>query len=752
MSGLFEARIPRFEPIEHRASQEFITTSPSRSGVNTPTMGHRLTRGFRRRHRSPIMISSQTPSPEIDNAKKAIGSNSSNTSSLTPREQLVRILRNGVKGPARKDSIKRHQSLMRRNTSIRRVPLRRNPTKLLKKNPSLRNGGQYSALPHVPLDSTKRPDKEHDYPVMMIRRRSSTNSIRGSPIRRFFVWLFRLRRKKQRAKYNFSKHELERQLSFEVRESPNRVAKYEIKSMELLNLRPQVRRVPTMRRKQSSRSSTQTRKLTPEIPEERDDTFEGFDHDYTANMSNRKLRRGLTTSSSNTSATTTTTTTNLSTITASSTGSSELSRQFTRKRSIVHRNGTFRRDLPVIRRVDLYDNPDPVVQLDAEPILSDKGEGNKDIDEALAFVETWSTYLRRAIAIRVILRRQILEQRKGMYAADNADDSSVFSVSSVSSDSSSVYSDSSSARGSSRVSNRSSYSSTGSAKSSRTATPNLRGDSGDEGSSVANGKSRSNGGYYPSSDTYSLSQYTYSSTTASRQSSQASNRSSLYGMSRSPPVPRNVDRERVNAIRESLEQGGIYQKYSSLVTPPATHEHSEQSQSPSSYRPVYKGRENLWIHQKRIPSRPLPTPPTMAPPAREEDENEHEKSGEDTRNKSKQILTRMYSELAQLQDKSRELNNIFNAQESQPRENYHQSNSGTALQRGGKNRRRISPSKDVLMKRMSLGSIISEESVRPRGHWRHFSASTITTSDSPNPMLVEVGASRPPSMSEARFI
>uniref|UniRef100_A0A060TFU1 ARAD1D17182p n=1 Tax=Blastobotrys adeninivorans TaxID=409370 RepID=A0A060TFU1_BLAAD len=361
----------------------------------------------------------------------------------------------------RTSSIRRTGTVIGRNSSIRRTGTVR---RARFSNPLTSRSGNKDELRSIPYDHT-RPAQvgmaPKGRPMMLIRHRTTTRSARGSPVREFFRKLLqklRTRYGSNKAVYNFTEDQLKRQLSFSIDETPNRRSKYEIKSMELLGFRPKIKRVPIIHDNASAHTASSpsndlysSASINTSVIQRQSDALaqdagsidtpqlhsgrgrqlsqenvimqqyhsleppQGVtaEYDYTSGESSDQPPRRRKSVQTQTSP--------------------QLERsqsQFTRKRSILSRKSTRRsqRDkytLPVIQRIDLYDNPNPAVKLDHNSSLrrsirrvrpqsqSGRDGGAPDdtdtpeVSEALAFVEAWSSYLRRAVAVRVVLRQEI---------------------------------------------------------------------------------------------------------------------------------------------------------------------------------------------------------------------------------------------------------------------------------------------------------------------------------------------------------
>lgn len=447
----------------------------------------------RQEYTSGIPMTASSPQPTGANGTAAYSQQSQSPikapgmylKSLLNRNKSIRRTGSMV----RTGSIRRTGTVMGRNSSIRRTGTVR---RARFSNPLTSRSRNKDEIKSVPYDHT-RPAQvgmaPKCRPMMLIRHRTTTRSARGSPVREFFRKLLqrlRARYGTNKAPYNFTEDQLKRQLSFSIDETPNRRSKYEIKSMELLGFRPKIKRVPIIHDNASARTANSpTSDLyssatidtgviqrqndaqaqdagsidTPQLHSGRgrqlsqeNVIMQQYHHpldppqgvsaelDYTSGESAEQSPRRR-----------------KSVHTQTSPQLERSQSQFSRKRSILSRKSTRRsqRDkynLPVIQRIDLYDNPNPAVKLDHNSSLrrsirrvrpqSQSGQDGSapddtpEVSEALAFVEAWSSYLRRAVAVRVVLRQEIHsieEEEEENWARVSSDSASVTSSSSTSS-------------------------------------------------------------------------------------------------------------------------------------------------------------------------------------------------------------------------------------------------------------------------------------------------------------------------------
>jgi hypothetical protein len=335
--------IPRPITIEHE--REFrVANSPSlASGVYTPTVAKR----FQDITKSAIF--KKKPPAMVE-------SKSQHSSSPESKKKTK-------KSKSKIDFFRRSQSL-RRSKTIRRVS-----------STALTDGND------IPSESEMPPPLSRS-PVMLVRRRATTARVKGSsPIRRFLKFLFR---KRSRPQFNFTKQQLRKQLSFEVIQSPSKPGKYRIKSIDIFRLHPKPRKAVS-----NSSSDGGGAMVSPHpvgnnktaiestSPIQNQNQLDGFDFDYREKPPQQ----------------------------AETIHSVTVPRRSSKRQGKVRRTSSKRSTiLPIIRRIDVFgaeNFPDAWV---ASPPEFD--EASK-VDEALAFVSTWSSYLRRAIAVRVVLRQEI---------------------------------------------------------------------------------------------------------------------------------------------------------------------------------------------------------------------------------------------------------------------------------------------------------------------------------------------------------
>lgn len=292
---------------------------------------------------------------------------------------------------------------------------------------------------------------EFGSPTLMIKRKQSIASIRGSRIRRFFLRIFRRR---SRVKFHYNKAQLQRNMSISVPTNDGIYKQYQVKSLQLLGLRPKPRTNSLIRRpvrgqisqplqvtKHSGLDNTghgevlsirnrqpngqtgaivitgshlgnDTQVRAPSIHS----SLSGNDYDTIDERlerlqqdldETRKMKRRI--SSRKTSGST-----------------SSLQRRssrysLTREKSFISLTSvvlpTLEDHPDIIRRSDLFKRKSLKYGLGhAQVPLSNRRISRMDeetvnepakVDEALAFVTTWSEYLRRAIAVRIVLRQEV---------------------------------------------------------------------------------------------------------------------------------------------------------------------------------------------------------------------------------------------------------------------------------------------------------------------------------------------------------
>ena len=672
------------------------------SGVMTPTLMIKLKNMKRRSRASPVSLENeQTPKKRKRLRFRKISSSSLKKNKINKKD--IRLLNDNIPDPLphlKPLSSPQINRLTKRAGSLKRT-----------------NGLRRSASPKIGTDELKHDEQQKSSskqsPVMLIRRRSSTRSIRGSPIRRFFRRLFRRRSK---IKYYFSKSQLRRQLSFEIRESPDKVTKYEVKSLELLSLSPRLRRKTSSEIVSSNNKSpiiianitkpkSEVDSHSEEVSSTGRNAFKSFDYDYRDRLENQYTRLNQNPEEAAKQRHRVMQEIERKEIMGDEDEDLEVfpglrpgAENFQRKRTLDRsrttkskRTSSQRSNQPIIRRIDLYDNPNPAVQLgfsDTGSMVSStasceyrQNEQPIKVDEALAFVDTWSSYLRRAIAIRVVLRQEIhsLEVREeqewknriSSHYISSADDSSYTesTKSSTSPTSSSKFTVSSNTRNDSQNLQPSSKTS------SKHHSPK------DTGQEQLEKHIDASSGIYNRQRQYA----------AVSQTTMSKNSPSLASSSLPSPQPD----EKVSSIQQSLAQGRIYEKYSALMRPstssavqgvPSNSNLSipelmlpgnisqVRSSSDSLISLAKRDREGAWFkgtsqQQQRIVSsnaagpRPLPPLPVIKQRERVRSEPMLDKYGNHQQRKmSDQILQDMYQELEELQQRSAQLSRLVKNQ------------------------------------------------------------------------------------------
>lgn len=300
---------------------------------------------------------------------------------------------------------------------------------------------------------------EFGSPTLMIRRKQSIASMRGSPIRRFFLRIFRRR---SRAKFYYTKAQLRKNLSLRLPDSNGRFKQYKIKSVQLMGLRPfprtqsisrnpvrgQISQPLTVTKHtgidntghgellsiRSRRSSSLIRvKIPPDSPINRaargsnmvkapplasgssslsngeyDVIDERLDRLQQELDDTRRMKRRMSSRKGSLSS-------NGSLHGRSSRYSLNHAKSFISLTSSVL--PTLNDHPDIIRRADLFKRKSlkyglgymvipPSTNRVSQMDMDSANEPAK-VEEALAFVNTWSEYLRRAIAVRILLRQQI---------------------------------------------------------------------------------------------------------------------------------------------------------------------------------------------------------------------------------------------------------------------------------------------------------------------------------------------------------
>jgi hypothetical protein len=730
--------------------------------------------------------------------------------------------------------------LLRKNSSIRRtysrqLPVRKTSVEQFNATPTVAGVDKTQKLPSRSSSlrrmssSAGSKNTPPGSPVMLVRKRSSTRSSRGSPIRRFFAKLFRWRRVK--AKYNFSKLQLRRKLSFEVKESPNKVSKYEVKKIQLLNLKPKIRRFREQTPEepvvggsdlQSERPLASLKKTSYLLREhdaiqqakDKDESgvvgpysssgdsaksiqdFREFDFDYRnkettseeePRVSIEPAKAQVEEQAAREPAAPTPV---VNPPPASPPQATTLERdssvlyrpkddsyyyerpeagQFSRKRTLSTRRKPSRKGsqrLPLITRVDFYDNPNPAVDLETggavERRNSKKVDNETDlqVNEALAFVDTWSSYLRRAVAVRVVLRQEIhsLEEQEEEEWRNSQQQRTTYS----SSDNDSLYSSAST------MTTATSLSSLASSPTTRSPSP-----SSEMPSRASSQLEKSDYNNHHRSEFYREIDFTDDDESLNMSSSGHGEEQAANSRRLSTYSPDKL--KRLSDIRQSLDQEDIQKKYSSLIRPQSVQSEitpfagSSDSQwstitpqrRSTSDLPYYRsssdsltsimrpGKESAWLKPRATKAvRPLPTvpggrtdsrissvPEKMRPVSSAAIPDYTTPVLHEQRSMSDKILKDMYQELEELQHRSAQLSDLVKSkrdsgistdsdplpslnppQQKESNESMEahvsestgsgsgsRSGSGApGLQRGGVNRRRTPRSKFLRESRMSI--------------------------------------------------
>lgn len=652
--------------------------------------------------------------------------------------------------------------LLRKNSSIRRtysrqLPVRKNSVEQFNATPTVAGVDNNTAQRRPSRSSSLRrmnssagsKNTPPGSPVMLVRKRSSTHSSRGSPIRRFFAKLFRWRR--VRAKYNFSKLQLRRKLSFEVKESPNKVSKYEVKKIQLMNLKPKIRRFRDPAPPEETGSGFQSEKPLASLKntsyllrehdaiqqaKDNDESggvgpysssgdsaksiqdFREFDFDYrskeaTSEEEPRVPIEPATAQVEEQAAKEPTAPTPVVNPppaappqpTTLERDSSVLYRpkddpyyyehpeavQFTRKRTLSTRRKPSRRGsqrLPLITRVDFYDNPNPAVDLETSQPVERRNSKKMDketdlqVNEALAFVDTWSSYLRRAVAVRVVLRQEIhsMEEQEEEEWRNSQQQRTSYS----SSDNDSLYSSAST------MTSATSASSLVSSPTTRSPSP-----SSEIPSRASSQLAKGDYNNHHRSEFYREIDFTDTDESLDVNSlAQAPTPSSQQRLSAYSPDKL----KRLSEIRQSLDQRDIEKKYSSLIRPQSVQSEitplagssdsqwstitpqrrsmsdlpNYRSSSDSLTSIMRPGKESVWLKPKATKAvRPLPTvpggrtdsrissvPEKMRPVSSAAIPDYTAPVLHEQRSMSDKILKDMYQELEELQHRSAQLSDL----------------------------------------------------------------------------------------------
>ncbi|KAA8904451.1 hypothetical protein TRICI_005501 [Trichomonascus ciferrii] len=698
--------------------------------------------------------------------------------------------------------------LLRKNSSIRRTYSRQLP---VRKN----SVEQFRATPTVAgIDNTTATTQKLPSRSSSLRRMNSAagskNTPPGSP-----------------AKYNFTKLQLRRKLSFEVKESPNKVSKYEVKKVQLLNLKPKIRRFREQTPEETGVGGSNPQSEKPlaslkntsyllrehdaiQHAKDKDESgivgpysssgdsaksiqdFREFDFDYRSKEATSEeeprvpIEPAKAQVEEHVSKEPAAPTPVINPPPASPPQATALERdssvlyrpkddsyyyerpeagQFSRKRTLSTRRKPSRRGsqrLPLITRVDFYDNPNPAVDLETGRAVERRNSKKEDketdlqVNEALAFVDTWSSYLRRAVAVRVVLRQEIhsLEEQEEEEWRNSQQQRTSLS----SSDNDSLYSSAST------MTSATSASSLVSSPTTRSPSP-----SSEMPSRASSQLEKSDYNNHHRSEFYREIDFTDDDESLDMSSSAHGEEQTAYSRRLSTYSPDKL--KRLSEIRQSLDQGDIQKKYSSLIRPQSVQSEimpqagSSDSQwstiapqrRSTSDLPYYRsssdsltsimrpGKESAWLKPKATKSvRPLPTvpggrtdsrissvPEKMRPVSSAAIPDYTTPVLHEQRSMSDKILKDMYQELEELQHRSAQLSDLVKSKrdsgistdsdplpslnppqqkESNESMEAHVSEStgsgsgsgAPGLQRGGVNRRRTPRSKFLRESRMSI--------------------------------------------------
>lgn len=326
----------------------------------------------------------------------------------------------------------------------------------------------YGSIREKPLfnnDGDIPPPLPPKSPELLVRRRSLHSRSRSSnPVRRLFNRLFRIRsRSALKSKYSYSKADLRRQLSFEVpgyqKKNGTDYLQYGVQRRDLLGFSPKVRRPQTSLKTKIgdpinpihvNASAEGERPLSPQVirpillnptlnPQlNGNDSKESAAQKFQAKHKRPNLSLPRAKKPENRSSipepepaleeyapvtdagdisgdTVGTSLLNPSSVNLTRGASTRrdrnrheimLSREATVKRSATR--ASRRGNVPIIKRVDLYGKENPTVLIRSKgSIRRDVFDDPNTVDDAMAFVNTWSGYLRQAIAIRIKLQQEI---------------------------------------------------------------------------------------------------------------------------------------------------------------------------------------------------------------------------------------------------------------------------------------------------------------------------------------------------------
>lgn len=414
-------------------------------GLDSPSFVTNIrdrTRSAISRRKEPVMISSNDHLRDIATSpvpmKRTASKRNSNVSSISARRMksilYKRIRKGSTSTPLRASSVRSTYG------SIREKPL-------------FNNDGDIP--PPLPPKS----------PELLVRRRSLHSRSRTSnPVRRLFNRLFRIRsRSALRAKHSYSKAELRRQLSFEVpgyqRKNGTNYLQYEVQRRDLLGLSPKVRRPQTNLKTKIgdptnpihvNASADGERPLSPQVirplllnPKLNSQSDENkppvtATQKFQAKHKRPNLSLPRAKKPENRSSIPepepaleeyapatepgdvsgdTVGTSLLNPPSGNLSRGNSIRKDRNRHEIMLSREATVRRsatrasrrgNVPIIKRVDLYGKENPTVLIRSKgSIKRDAFDDPNTVDDAMAFVNTWSGYLRQAIAVRIKLQQEI---------------------------------------------------------------------------------------------------------------------------------------------------------------------------------------------------------------------------------------------------------------------------------------------------------------------------------------------------------
>lgn len=436
----YKSSINPYGPQRTRSSKSQVSESTLRN-TNSQLNQHPSTSSrYRKVPRNPI----DTAVPE--NTEEAV---SSIHQSKAPQSQPA-YPQQYYQPPPRKASTRRTRDLP---ASLAAPTVARTPSQHNAQQPQRTKSHK---VPRRPVHSAPSLEKlnmqEFGTPTLMLKRKQSVVSIRGSRIKRFFLRIFRRR---PRARFYYSKAQLRRKYSFNLPGNGGTPTQYNVRSVQLLGVRPIPRTHSVARRpvrglisepiqvtKHSGidntgngevlsiyhpRSNSFIRVRNPPIPP-------GANPQHMVNPPPRPTTPGSGYGMNEYD----TMDRKLEQLQQDLDEARKLHRRLSRKASLAS-NGSFRygslnreksfisltsQVLPtlenhpdIIRRSDLFKRKSikygaghmsvpPSTRKISRMDIESTREPEK-MEQALAFVNTWSEYLRRAIAVRIVLRQEI---------------------------------------------------------------------------------------------------------------------------------------------------------------------------------------------------------------------------------------------------------------------------------------------------------------------------------------------------------